>query len=71
MRAASPSLEALAEETGTSIDLVRALYEEEVTLLSSQATITQFIGVIASQRVKRQLRSVESHGQRPGSPVWP
>jgi hypothetical protein len=61
MKAAEPSLEALAEETGISIDLVRTLYEEEVTLLSSQATITQFIGVIASQRVKRQLRSVEAH----------
>jgi hypothetical protein len=49
---------AIARETATSIDLVRTLYEEEVAVLTEAATVRQFIGVIATKRVKQQLRAV-------------
>jgi hypothetical protein len=48
----------IARETATSTDLVKALYEEEVAALSANATVRQFIGVIATKRVRQQLRSL-------------
>ncbi len=50
------ALQALAKETDTSVDVVRVLYNEQIALLSEHATIKQFIGVIATRRVKQQLR---------------
>lgn len=50
----------LAHETATSTDLVKALYEEEVAALTERATVRQFIGVIATRRVKQQLRELGS-----------
>jgi hypothetical protein len=38
---AEASTNVFAEDTNTSVDLVEMLYEEEVALLSSQATIIQ------------------------------
>lgn len=46
----------IAHDTATSTDVVKALYEEEVAALSAHATVRQFIGVIATKRVKEQLR---------------
>jgi uncharacterized protein DUF3562 len=46
----------IAHETATSTDLVKALYEEEVAALTERATVRQFIGVIATRRVRQQLR---------------
>ena len=46
----------IARETATSPDLVKALYEEEVAALTDGATVRQFIGVIATRRVKQRLR---------------
>ena len=51
---------AIARETATSIDLVRTLYDEEVASLAEGATVRQFIGVIATRRVKQQLRAIGS-----------
>lgn len=51
---------AIARETATSVDLVRTLYEEEVAVLTEGATVRQFIGVIATKRVKQQLRAIGS-----------
>jgi Protein of unknown function (DUF3562) len=48
---------AIAYETETPIDVVRALYEEEVTTLAQSATVRQFVGVIATKRVKQHLRA--------------
>lgn len=45
----------IAHDTATSTDVVKALYEEEVAALTAQATVRQFIGVIATKRVKEQL----------------
>jgi uncharacterized protein DUF3562 len=49
----------IARETETSTDVVKALYEEEVATLTEHATVRQFIGVIATRRVRQQLRSLQ------------
>jgi hypothetical protein len=54
-------VDAIARDTSTSPDLVRALYEEEVAILSASATIKQFVGVIATRRVRQQLRELDHH----------
>jgi Protein of unknown function (DUF3562) len=51
---------ALANETGTSVDIVKSLYDEEVAALKAGATVTAFIGVIATQRVKRHLNALRA-----------
>jgi hypothetical protein len=48
--------EAIARETETSLDEVQRLYEEEIEDLANDAKITQYIGVLASRRVKMKLR---------------
>ena len=52
---------AIARETATPVDRVRALYEEEVAALAEGATVRQFVGVIATKRVKQQLRASRNH----------
>ena len=54
------SIAAIAKETATSVEIVKALYEEEVTALDAQAKVKQFVGVIATKRVKQQLRELGS-----------
>lgn len=48
--------EAIARETDTDVQLVREIYDEELTTLSTDARITQFLGVLTSRRVKLRLR---------------
>ena len=48
---------AIASETETPIEQVRALYEEELAALTKRATVRQFVGVIATKRVKQHLRA--------------
>ena len=55
------AVDSIAKQTSTSLDVVKALYEEEVATLSAQATIKQFVGVIATRRVKQQLRLLGHH----------
>jgi hypothetical protein len=50
-------IEDLARQTAAPVALVKVLYEDEVTKLKVGATVENYIGVIASQRVKRKLRS--------------
>lgn len=50
------SKEAIAKETRTSIDEVEKIYEQELTLLASEAKITQFLGVLTTKRVRMRLR---------------
>lgn len=50
------SKEAIAEETHTSIDEVDKIYEQELRLLSSDARITQYLGVLTTRRVRAKLR---------------
>lgn len=56
------TLSAIAKETSTSLDIVKALYEEEVATLSARATIKQFVSVIATRRLRQHLRVL---GQAP------
>jgi len=48
--------EAIAKETDTSVDVVQKIYEQELTTLSNDAKITQYLGVLASRRVRMKLR---------------
>lgn len=57
------SVIAIANETATSTDIVKTLYEEELTALSTRATVKQYIGVIVAKRVKQQLRVLASSQQ--------
>jgi hypothetical protein len=50
------SKEAIAAETQTAIDEVEKIYEQELTQLSTGAKITQFLGVLATKRVRMRLR---------------
>jgi hypothetical protein len=51
------AIEALARETNTAIAVVKRLYELEITELKSNSTVKEFIGVIASRRVRQRLLS--------------
>ena len=55
-KASEAVVNTIARETETSSDVVKALYEEEVAALTANATVRQFIGVIATKRVRQQLR---------------
>jgi hypothetical protein len=48
--------EAISKETETPVEVVRVIYDEEVTALRASAKIQQYVGVIASRRVKLRLR---------------
>lgn len=48
--------EAIAKETETSIDEVGKIYDEELSVLASDAKITQYLGVLATKRVRAKLR---------------
>lgn len=48
--------EALAEETHRPIEEVQKIYEEALSELANEAKITQYLGVLASRRVKMRLR---------------
>lgn len=50
-------IEDLARQTAAPVELVKQLYEDEVTKLTAAATVENYIGVIASQRVKRKLQA--------------
>ena len=52
----SNPINAIAEETQTSPEIVKTLYEAEVAALEAQATVTAFVRVIARQKVKRRLK---------------
>lgn len=48
--------EAIAKETETDVELVQKIYKEELTTLATDAKITQYLGVLASRRVRLLLR---------------
>ena len=50
------SKEAIARETDTAFDEVDRIYEEELSDLASDARITQYLGVLATKRVRARLR---------------
>lgn len=59
-------IEELARQSEVPVQVVKDLYEAEVTELKAGATVNSFIGVIARQRVKKRLRGLRrttSQGQ--------
>jgi len=55
-----PCVATIARETSTSSDLVKTLYDEEFAALDAQARIKQFVGVIASRKVRQLLRALRA-----------
>ena len=48
--------ESIARETNTPLEVVKPIYDEEFDALAANAKITQYVGVIASRRVKLRLQ---------------
>ena len=48
--------EAIAKETHTDVEIVQEIYRQELSTLASDAKITQYLGVLASRRVRLLLR---------------
>ncbi len=48
--------EAIARETDTDVEVVQEIYQHELSALASDAKITQYLGVLASRRVRLMLR---------------
>lgn len=48
--------EAIARETETDVEVVQKIYREELSLLATDAKITQYLSVLASRRVRMLLR---------------
>jgi Protein of unknown function (DUF3562) len=59
-KAAQASIATLASETGSSPEIVRTLYLEEVSALSRQAKVKQYVGVIATRIVRQRLRQLHA-----------
>ena len=53
-------LESLAQEMDTSIQLVKAIYSEELKAIEDQAKVRTYVSVIAMRRTRLILRSLES-----------
>jgi hypothetical protein len=53
----------IAAETATPVDVVKALYAEEIATLGAQAKVKQFIGIFATRRVRQQLHELNSSSQ--------
>lgn len=54
------AITALAAQTRAPVDIVRHLYEEELAALDAEATVKNFIGIIAGRRVKQRLRALHT-----------
>ena len=48
--------EAIAKDTDTPAEDVQKIYEQELSSLASDAKITQYLGVLATRRVRLMLR---------------
>jgi hypothetical protein len=57
----------LVRETETPTQIVRELFLEEIAALASTARITQYVGIIASRRVRLRLRA--NHHRRRRAPI--
>jgi hypothetical protein len=49
------TIAALAIQTDTDRSIVKCLYAEELAILESQASVKNFIGIIAARRVRQRL----------------
>jgi Protein of unknown function (DUF3562) len=53
----------LAQQTDTDEGVVKDLYDEEFAILQVQASVKNFIGVIAARRVRQRLATAHKHGR--------
>lgn len=53
----------LAHETDTDQAVVKNLYDEELATLQTQASVKNFIRVIAARRVKQRIAAARKHGR--------
>ena len=53
----------LAQETDTDEAVVKCLYDEEIAILQAEASVTNFIGVIATRRVRQRIATAREHGR--------
>lgn len=58
------TIAALAMQTDTDCSIVRCLYAEELAILESQASIKNFIGIIAARRVRQRLDAQHKDARR-------
>jgi hypothetical protein len=59
------ALIALADACNAPLDLVRALYDQEVAALADQARVKHFIPVLACKHVKTHLKRNPCRGASP------
>jgi hypothetical protein len=52
----------LAQETDTDQAVVKDLYHEELAILHTQASVKNFIRVIAARRVRQRIAVARAHG---------
>jgi hypothetical protein len=50
------AIESLAQESSLSVDIVREIYEIELSSLQSEARVTQFLPLITCRKVREVLR---------------
>lgn len=50
------AIESLAQESSLSVEVVREIYESELSNLESEARVTQFLPLITSRKVREVLR---------------
>lgn len=55
------ALESIARDTDSPIDQVRALFERERDALARDATIPNYVTLLAVRRVRHQLMTAQSH----------
>jgi hypothetical protein len=53
----------LAQETDTDQAVVKNLYDEELAILQTQASVKNFIPVIAARRVKQRIAAARRNGR--------
>ena len=49
------TIAALAIQTDTDRSIIKRLYAEELAILDSQASVKNFVGIIAARRVRQRL----------------
>jgi hypothetical protein len=59
-RSEESTITALAKDAHMSQDVVQHFYDQEVASLDAEATVKNFIGIIASRRVRRRLKALSN-----------
>jgi hypothetical protein len=52
----------LAQQTGTSQELVKRIYDEEIAALYAGSSVKHFVPVIAGRRARKRLQAIAKTG---------